>query len=229
MFQPSNSPMTSRRYLSAQQDEGGAGRGVGLRVVRLRALCGGGLGRSGRRRRPGGILLEEAGHEWLRPLARSAAVLVPAARGEWITADEHARAAASQPGRSEPMVVAATPIKARTAPRHHPHSDHDAVLRALEPMLLIRPATATTNRVRALARPLRRRPGQCGQADEAEELLRPHEDLAAARHRGSTIARLAQRTRQAGRLRSHLAAADTVFKEAGTWPRSRGRASSEPL
>ena len=28
-------------------------------------------------------LLEESGHDWLRPLARLAAVLVPAARGEW--------------------------------------------------------------------------------------------------------------------------------------------------
>ena len=30
--------------------------------------------------------------EWLRPLARYAAVLVPAARGEWETAEEQLRA-----------------------------------------------------------------------------------------------------------------------------------------
>ena len=36
-------------------------------------------------------LLEESGHEWLRPLARCVAVLVPAARGEWVAAQEHAR------------------------------------------------------------------------------------------------------------------------------------------
>ena len=35
-------------------------------------------------------LLEESGHEWLRPLARCVAVLVPAARGEWVAAQEHA-------------------------------------------------------------------------------------------------------------------------------------------
>ena len=38
-------------------------------------------------------LLEESGHEWLRPLARCMAVLVPAARGEWAAAEEHAGAA----------------------------------------------------------------------------------------------------------------------------------------
>ena len=35
-------------------------------------------------------LLDESGMEWLRPLARYAAVLVPAARGEWEAAEEHA-------------------------------------------------------------------------------------------------------------------------------------------
>ena len=44
-------------------------------------------------------LLEESGHEWLRPLARFAAVLVPAARGEWVAAEEHARAAVAPVGR----------------------------------------------------------------------------------------------------------------------------------
>jgi hypothetical protein len=36
-------------------------------------------------------LLEETGHEWLRPLARWVAGAVPAARGEWAAAEEHAR------------------------------------------------------------------------------------------------------------------------------------------
>src|SRR3954454_18140063 len=34
-------------------------------------------------------LLEESGHGWLRPLARFAAVLVPAARGEWVISPEN--------------------------------------------------------------------------------------------------------------------------------------------
>ena len=52
-------------------------------------------------------LLEESGHEWLRPLARCVAVLVPAARGEWVAAQEHAGAAVARSGDYELMVVAA--------------------------------------------------------------------------------------------------------------------------
>ena len=52
-------------------------------------------------------LLEESGHVWLRPLARFAAATVPAARGEWAAAEEHARAAVARPGDYELMVVAA--------------------------------------------------------------------------------------------------------------------------
>ena len=81
-------------------------------------------------------LLEETGHEWLRPLARCAAVLVPAARGEWTTAEEHARAAAARPGDYELMVVAAALAQAHLAAAR---GDHGAVIRALEPVLLINP------------------------------------------------------------------------------------------
>ena len=52
-------------------------------------------------------LLEESGHEWLRPLARWVAVSVPAARGEWVAAEEHAGAAGARSGDYELMVVAA--------------------------------------------------------------------------------------------------------------------------
>jgi tetratricopeptide (TPR) repeat protein len=51
-------------------------------------------------------LLDESGMEWLRPLARYAAVLVPAARGRWAEAEEHLRAGAAQTGDYELMVVA---------------------------------------------------------------------------------------------------------------------------
>ena len=43
-------------------------------------------------------LLEESGHDWLRPSARLAAVLVPAARGEWAAAEEHAAAGSGAAG-----------------------------------------------------------------------------------------------------------------------------------
>ena len=52
-------------------------------------------------------LLDESGHEWLRPLARLTAVLVPAARGEWTAAEEHARLGRARPGDYGLMVVAA--------------------------------------------------------------------------------------------------------------------------
>ena len=76
-------------------------------------------------------LLEESGHEWLRPLARFAAVTVPAARGEWAAAEEHARAAVARPGDYELMVVAAGLGAGPGACRR---GDHDGVLRALEPV-----------------------------------------------------------------------------------------------
>ena len=52
-------------------------------------------------------LLEQSGHEWLGPLVRLTATLVPAARGEWAAAEEHAREATDQPGDYELMVLAA--------------------------------------------------------------------------------------------------------------------------
>ena len=155
-------------------------------------------------------LLEETGHEWLRPLARCAAVLVPAARGEWTTAEEHARAASARPGDYELMVVAAALAQAHLAAAR---SDHDAVLRALEPVLLITPRDGVDE------------PGfwpwqglygdalvNAGRLTEADEFLRPHEDLAAARRRGSTIARLARVRGKLEAAQGHLAAAETAFQ-----------------
>ncbi len=52
-------------------------------------------------------LLSETEHEWLRPLVRWAATAVPAARGEWETAEHHAQAAAAGPGSYELMVTCA--------------------------------------------------------------------------------------------------------------------------
>ena len=77
-------------------------------------------------------LLEESGHEWLRPLARFAAVLVPAARGEWVAAEEHAGAAVARSGDYELMVVAAGLAQAQVPAAR---GDHEGVLRALEPVV----------------------------------------------------------------------------------------------
>ena len=57
---------------------------------------------------------------------------VPAARGEWAAAEEHARAAAARPGDYELMVVAAGLARAEVAAAR---GDHEAVLRALEPVV----------------------------------------------------------------------------------------------
>ena len=72
-------------------------------------------------------LLEESGHEWLRPLARCMAVSVPAARGEWAAAEEHAAAASARSGDYALMVVAAGLAGATVATAG---GDHEGVLRA---------------------------------------------------------------------------------------------------
>ena len=77
-------------------------------------------------------LLQESGHDWLRPLARLAAVSVPAARGEWAAAEEHARAASARPGDYPLMVVAAGVARALVPAAR---GDHEAVLRALAPVV----------------------------------------------------------------------------------------------
>ncbi|HEY5882240.1 MAG TPA: AAA family ATPase [Nakamurella sp.] len=76
-------------------------------------------------------LLQESGHEWLRPLAHLAAMLVPAARGEWIAAEQHAQLAVAQPDDYELMQVASGLAHAHLA---FARADHDGVLRALEPV-----------------------------------------------------------------------------------------------
>jgi DNA-binding CsgD family transcriptional regulator len=155
-------------------------------------------------------LLEESGQEWLRPLARWAAVSVPAARGEWETAEGHALAAAAQGGDYELMVVAAGLARAQLAVAR---GDHAGVLRALEPVRRIRPREAVDE------------PGfwpwqdeygdalvSAGRLDEAEAFLPPHEELAAARGRGSAIAGLARVRGRLEAARGRLDAAEEVFQ-----------------
>jgi DNA-binding CsgD family transcriptional regulator len=156
-------------------------------------------------------LQEEARHEWLRPLARWAAACVPSARGDWPVAEEHVRLAAAQAGDYELMIVAAALARAHLAAAR---ADHEAVLRALEPVLGIQPREAIDE------------PGcwpwqelygdalvSAGQLAGAAAFLVPHEKLAAARGRLSTMAALA---RVRGRLEAAMgrsAAAEAAFRQ----------------
>ncbi len=156
-------------------------------------------------------LLDESGHEWLRPLARYAAVQVAAARGEWTAAEEHAAAATSQSGDYELMVVAAALAKAQVPVAR---ADHDAVLRTLDPVV-------------AIASPGIDEPGfwpwqdlyadalvSAGRLDEADVFLHPHERRAAERGRGSSIARLARVRGRLEAARGRGADAEAAFVRA---------------
>jgi DNA-binding CsgD family transcriptional regulator/tetratricopeptide (TPR) repeat protein len=154
-------------------------------------------------------LLQESGHEWLRPLAHLAAILVPAARGEWTAAEEHAQLAVANPADYELMQVAAGLAHAHLA---FARADHEGVLRALEPVVNL---------------PLREGvdesgfwPWQdlygdalvsAGRLDEAEEFLAVHEDAAARRGRRSMVARLARVRGRLAAARGDLASAEAAF------------------
>jgi DNA-binding CsgD family transcriptional regulator len=155
-------------------------------------------------------LLEETGHEWLRPAARWVAVGVPANRGEYSTAAEHARLAAASRGEYELMIVTAALTNAEYASAV---DDHEAVLHALEPLLEIQPRDGVDE------------PGfwpwqhlyaeallNVGRLTEADKFLRPHEDLAAARKRRSSIARLARVRGQLEAAAGRIDEADAVFR-----------------
>jgi DNA-binding CsgD family transcriptional regulator len=157
-------------------------------------------------------LLEESGHEWLRPLARLAAVVVPAARGEWVAAEEHAAAAVARSGDYELMVVSAG-MAAAWVPAAR--GDHEGVLRALAPVVGLAERAGVDE------------PGfwpwqdlygealvGAGRLGEAEAFLGPHEELAAVRGRGSMIARLARVRGRLEAARGRLSAAEAAFGRA---------------
>ncbi len=150
-------------------------------------------------------LLGESGHAWLRPLVRWAASVVPAARGDWRSAEEHVRLAVAQTGDYELMMVGAALARAHLAAAR---GDNDAVLRTLEPLTTIQPREAIDE------------PGfwpwrdlyadalvNAGLLDEADDLLAPREALADQRGRRLEIARLA-------RVRGRLESAHGRAKEA---------------
>ena len=155
-------------------------------------------------------LLEETGHEWLRPAARWVAVGVPANRGDSSAAEEHARHASASRGEYELMIVAAALAKAEYASAV---ADHEAVLRALEPVREIEPRDGVDE------------PGfwpwqhlyaeamvNAGRLDEADKFLSPHEELANARQRRSSIARLARVRGQLEAAAGRTDAADGAFR-----------------
>ncbi len=157
-------------------------------------------------------LLEESGHGWLRQLARFAAVTVPAARGEWAAAEEHARAAVARPGDYELMIVAAGLARAQVPAAK---GDHEGVLRALEPVAALTEREGVDE------------PGfwpwqdlygdalvGAGRLDDAEAFLPPHEELAAARGRGAMIAGLARVRGRLEAARGRLPEAETAFRRA---------------
>ena len=150
-------------------------------------------------------LLSETEHEWLRPLVYWVAASVPAARGDKATADQYAAAATAGNTAYEMMILCDGMAKAQVATAH---ADHDAVLRALEPVLTLMPRQGIEEPgfwswqhlyVDALV--------SIGRLDEADAFLRPRQDLAGRRNHRSTMARLA-------RSRGRLAAAEGNAREA---------------
>ena len=87
-------------------------------------------------------LLEETGHDLLRPLARWVAVSVPTGRGEWAAAEAHAERAVADRGDYELMIVAAALAAAEPA---WARGDHEGVLGALAPVRAIQPRQGSTN------------------------------------------------------------------------------------
>lgn len=155
-------------------------------------------------------LLEETGHNLLRPLARWVAVSVPTGRGEWAAAEAHAERAVADRGDYELMIVAAALAAAELA---WARGDHEGVLGALAPVRAIQPRQGVDE------------PGfwpwqhlyadalvSVGRLGDAAEFLAPHEELATERKRHSSIARLA---RVRGRLEAaagRMDAAEAAFR-----------------
>ena len=141
-------------------------------------------------------LLDETGHDWLRPLVRWVATAVSAARGDWSTAEQHVARAATEPTDCELMVVTGALATAELA---WARGDPGAVLAALAPVQNIPPPRQGIDEPGFWPWPHLYADALIsdGRLAEAADFLAAHEQLAAQRGRRSSIARLA---RARGRL-----------------------------
>jgi DNA-binding CsgD family transcriptional regulator len=158
-------------------------------------------------------LVAESGHEWLRPLARCAAAVVPAARGEWVAAQEHAAAAVARSGDYELMVVSAGVAEASVSVAG---GDHEGVLRALAPVVQLVERAGVGEPGFWLWQDLY---GEAlvgvGRLEEAEAFLGPHEESAAVRGRRSMTARLGRVRGRLEAAQGRLQSAEVAFGRAG--------------
>ena len=151
----------------------------------------------------------ESDNGFMQSAVLGAATAVPAARGDWATADGYACAAARLTGGYERGALAAALARAQVAAAR---GDHRTVLTAIEPVR------------RLTGREGAHEPGfwpwqdlyaealvGTGRAAEAATFLTPHERLAADRGRRSVVARLARARRRTEAARGRVEAAETAF------------------
>jgi DNA-binding CsgD family transcriptional regulator len=157
-------------------------------------------------------LLGDSGHAWLRPLVRWAATVVPAARGDWQTAEEHVRLAVAQTSDYELMIMGAALARAHVAAAR---GDADGVLRGLAPLLEVVSTEAIDE---PGFWPWRDLYGDAmvsvGQLDEADAFLGPREALARDRGRTVEMARLARVRGRLESARGHATEAEEIFGHA---------------
>jgi DNA-binding CsgD family transcriptional regulator len=152
----------------------------------------------------------ESDYGFTESVVRALAALVPAARGDWATAEAHARAAAAPPGGYERAVVAAAMAVAHLETAR---GRFGAVRAALAPVLDL-PCRDGVDE-----------PGfwpwpdlygdalvSAGELDEADDFLSGHEALAAVRGRRSTVARLARVRGRIEAARGRPEAAEEAFR-----------------
>ena len=161
--------------------------------------------------------LEDAGLELVRPLVHWTGAQVNALRGDWDAAYEHLRHSATGAHTYEVMIIPAALAQAQCA---EARADYESVLRNLRPLVDLRgidePGFWPWHDVYANALIVTNR------ADEAEDFLRPQEELAAERGHHSTLARLGYVRGRIEGARGDLDAArrafDTALENLGSLP-----------
>ncbi len=151
----------------------------------------------------------EADLSFMQSAVVGIAVLVPAARGDWATAEAHVRAMAGNPAGYERSALALGMGRARIG---EARGDAAAVVAALDPVRRFEHRDATDE------------PGfwawqdlyadalvSVGRAEEADAFLRPHERASRDRGRRSAIARLARSRGRVEAAAGRTAAAEAAF------------------